>query len=183
MEKIRSFLCVEIKDQTILDKIINLQDNFKFANIKFVERENIHFTLRFFGEITNSTINRIIEIMEKIEGKPFTVSVEKIGVFPKIQYPRVIWIGTNEGTEEMIQLYDQLNPDFIKMGFKKERQFFPHATIGRVRSGKNKALLIEKLKELKDFKMGIMEVQSFQLKKSVLTRKGPIYTILKEVSL
>ncbi|NVM01969.1 MAG: RNA 2',3'-cyclic phosphodiesterase [Candidatus Helarchaeota archaeon] len=183
MEKIRSFMCIEIKDQSILDKIINFQNDLKFANIKFVERENIHFTFKFFGDITKPIIDKIISLMENVEGEPFKVSLEKVGVFPKLQFPRVIWVGASEGAEKMIQLYNQLNPNFVKLGFKKERPYSPHATIGRVRSGKNKAQLIKKITEFKDFKFGIMDIKSFQLKKSVLTRKGPIYTIIKETFL
>lgn len=183
MEKIRSFLCVEIKDQTILDQIINFQNDLKFADIKFVERENIHFTLKFFGDINNSMVNEIIGIMEKVQVKPFNAVIDKSGAFPKIQYPRVIWVGISEGAEEMKQLFNQLEPNFIKLGFKKDREFTPHTTIGRVRSGKNKPQLIKKMMEYKDFNFGNMEVQSFQLKKSVLTNKGPIYTTLKEIFL
>ncbi|MHA1300819.1 MAG: RNA 2',3'-cyclic phosphodiesterase [Candidatus Helarchaeota archaeon] len=183
MEKIRSFMCIEINDETILDNIINFQNTLKFANIKFVERENIHFTLKFFGDITNQTKDKIIEIMEKVDVKPFKVTINKAGAFPKIKFPRVIWVGTSEGSDEMIQLYNQLNPNLIKLGFKKDRPFSPHATIGRVRSAQEKAQLIKKLNEYKDFNFGTMEIKSFQLKKSVLTRTGPIYTILKEVKL
>ncbi len=183
MEKIRAFMCIEIKDQAILDKIINFQNDLKFANIKFVERENIHFTFKFFGDITKPIIDKIIDIMEKVEGESFKVALEKVGVFPKLSFPRVIWVGAGEGADKMIQLYNQLNPNFVKLGFKKERHYSPHATIGRVRSGKNKEQLIKKITESKDFKFGTMDIKSFQLKKSVLTRKGPIYTIIKETFL
>ena len=173
-------MCFEIKDQAILDKIVNLQDVFNFANIKFVERENIHFTLKFFGDITNQMKDEIIKIMEKVEGKPFKVQIENVGVFPKIQFPRVIWVGVTEGAKEMLQIFNQLNPHFVELGFKKDKRFSSHATIGRVRSGRNKAQLINKLREYKDFKIGTLEIKAFQFKMSVLTRKGPIYTILKE---
>ena len=180
MEKIRSFMCFEIKDQAILDKIVNLQETFKYADIKFVERENIHFTLKFFGDITTKMKDKIIQIMEKVAGKPFKIQIEHVGVFPKIQFPRVIWVGVTEGTKEMTEIFQQLNPHFIELGFKKDKRFSSHATIGRVRSGRNKAELINKLREYKDFKIGTMEIKSFQFKKSILTKKGPIYTTLKE---
>ena len=183
MEKIRAFMCIEIKDETILDKIINFQNEIKFANIKFVERENIHFTFKFFGDITKPLIDKLVETMEKVEGEPFKCSVEKVGVFPKLQFPRVIWVGVSEGAEKLIELYNQLNPEFVKLGFKKDRPYSPHATIGRVRTGQNKAQLIKKITENKDFEFGIMDIKSFQLKKSVLTSKGPIYTTIKETFL
>ncbi|MHA1379937.1 MAG: RNA 2',3'-cyclic phosphodiesterase [Candidatus Helarchaeota archaeon] len=183
MEKIRSFMCIEIKNEDILDEIIRFQEDLQFANIKFVERENIHFTLKFLGDITQETINKIIEIMEKIKLKPFKISIDKAGAFPKIQYPRVIWVATTSGTEEMIRLYNNLNPELVKLGFKKDKPYHPHATIGRVRTGKNKAQLIKKLNEYRNFKFGEMQIKSFQLKKSILTRKGPIYTLIKEAFL
>ena len=48
-ESIRSFLAIDI-DADLLDKIKTVEDEFKKidANIKYVNIENMHLTLKFF---------------------------------------------------------------------------------------------------------------------------------------
>ena len=51
MEKIRTFICIEITNKKIIDKIVNVQKEFESlkGKIKSTERENIHITLKFLA--------------------------------------------------------------------------------------------------------------------------------------
>ena len=44
----------------------------------------------------------------------------------------------------------------LKMGFKKERSYIPHLTIGRVKGVQNKELLVNMVKELENVEVGTM---------------------------
>ncbi len=59
-ESIRSFLAIDI-DADLLDKIKTVEDEFKKidANIKYVNIENMHLTLKFFGNIDLNMIDKI----------------------------------------------------------------------------------------------------------------------------
>ncbi|MGZ7210345.1 MAG: 2'-5' RNA ligase family protein, partial [Methanobacterium sp.] len=82
--------------------------------------------------------------------------------------------------EPFSNLQKDLDEDFIKMGFKKERSYTPHLTIGRVKGAKNKAELLSALKDMGDVEIGEMDINRIVIKKSELTPVGPIYTTLKE---
>jgi 2'-5' RNA ligase len=73
-----------------------------------------------------------------------------------------------------------MDEDFQKMGFKKERSYVPHLTMGRVRGAKNKDALLSKIDELKDIEIGKMKIEKLLLKESVLKRDGPVYTTVNE---
>lgn len=181
----RVFLAVEI-DEKLLDKIADVQKSFAEceAPVKYVETENLHCTLKFFGEIDDNKLNDIIEVIEnKIRNhEPFKLSIKKTGVFPNERYIRVLWLGM-EDVEPFSNLQKDLDEDFVKMGFKKERSYVPHLTIGRVKGAKNKTELLSRLKDLGEVEIGEMDISKIVLKKSELTPAGPIYTTITEFAL
>lgn len=181
----RVFLAIEI-DESLLDKISDVQKQFMEceAPVKYVETENLHCTLKFFGEIDDDKLNEIVEVIEnKIKDhEPFKINIKKSGVFPNERYIRVLWIGM-EGAEPFTNIQKDLDEDFVKLGFKRERSYKPHLTIGRVKGAKNKIELLSKLKVFGDVEIGEMDIDKIVLKKSQLTPKGPIYTTLKEFKL
>ncbi|NVM53124.1 MAG: RNA 2',3'-cyclic phosphodiesterase [Candidatus Helarchaeota archaeon] len=179
----RCFLCIEIKKPVIITKILQFQDEFKpiDARIKFVEAENLHFTLKFLGNIEPTIIDEIYSTMKKVPFSAFPINFETVGSFPASR-PRVIWIGISEGRDELSSITTYLNQNLKNLGFKPEkRKFSPHITIGRVKYVNDKKSLMSLLQKWQNQSFGKMNVTSFQLKKSVLTPKGPIYTILKEI--
>ena len=62
-----------------------------------------------------------------------------------------------------------------RLGFKKDKDFVAHITIGRVKFVRDKVELAMALKELANEDFGEFEVDAIELKKSTLTPKGPIY--------
>jgi len=182
LEYIRAFISVDIIEEEILNKVEGIQRDLLAteADLKLVSRSNMHFTLKFLGQIQVNMVEEIFELIKTLDSKSFELEVYGLGCFtPK--YPRVIWIGANKGAEELKKLQAQLDAKLRKLGFKPDREkYVPHATIARVKSGKNKAQLLEVVSKYKDFIFGEMKVNCITLKKSTLTPKGPIYENLKE---
>lgn len=179
----RCFLCIEITDSTIISKIVQFQEELKSvdAKIKFVEMENLHFTLKFLGEVDSPLIEEIYTKMKKAPFSAFSLTLQNVGTFPGSN-PRVIWVGISEGREQLAELSSFLDNNLKDLGFKREkRKFSPHVTIGRVRYIRDRKALNSLLEHWHDKLFGTTSVSSFQLKKSILTAKGPIYSILKEI--
>lgn len=182
---IRSFLAIEIP-QSVLGKIREVQEELGTigADIKWVEPENIHLTLKFFGNIEETSIDLIIKSAEEVmvSFAPFTLKVKDIGGFPNLKNPRVIWVGIVDNEKILSKFHKMLESRFEKIGFRGEdRAFQPHLTLGRVRSARGKAELIKRMEKFKGNDFGEFEVDKVVLFKSDLTKEGPIYTPLKEV--
>lgn len=182
----RAFLAAEI-DEELKDKISKVQERLKEADapVKFVEPYNLHFTFKFFGEIDEEKTEKISSAVEnKVQNYgPFEMFIKGVGVFPNPRYIRVLWLGV-EDSEPFSKLQMDLDEDFVKLGFKKERSYVPHLTMGRVRGAKNKDALISKINELKEVEIGKMKIEKLLLKESVLRRDtGPVYTTVKEFDL
>lgn len=182
----RCFISVDVEEEPVLSNIVSVMSELSTvkADVKFVERENLHFTLKFLGEISPNLIDRIYSAMLNVKHEPFTIRIGGLGAFPKPSSPRVVWLGVLEGGEKMVELYEKLERELVKVGFKREREkFVPHLTIARVKSPRSRGLLAKKILELSGVEVGELKVDSVRLKQSILTPKGPIYKTLREVKL
>lgn len=181
MSKIRAFLAIDLKEE-FKPQIKEIIEDFKTLNtdIKFVEVENLHFTLKFFGDVDENKINQISEIVSNtLEGfDPFNLKIQGCGAFPNLNHIKVIWLGTEENTI-LNSLHYDLDEEFSKIGFKKDFRFSNHLTIGRMKSAKNKNQVKEKLNDYKTVEIGEMSIGRISLKKSTLTPNGPIYEDVK----
>ena len=182
-ESVRSFLAFDIDNEAVLRKITATQNVLvkTGANLKLVKPENIHITMRFFGNITPSMAEKIFEEMKKVQFTPFDVKIQGTGVFPHMRYPRVVWVGITEGADQLRSIFSQLEPRLHKLGFAPDRKgFSPHLTVARVKSGRNKAELVECISENANCEFGVIRAECLRLKRSNLTPKGPVYSTLKE---
>jgi len=183
-ERIRSFIAFDIADEGVLKRISNVQRTLADvgADLKLVEPKNIHATLRFLGEIPQVMVDKVYEEMKKVSFTPFEIELKGIGAFPNLTHLNVIWIGITKGANELAGIFDQLEPKIRQLGFPPDTKgFSPHITIARVKSGRNKAELVQQIMAMKDFELGIIRGDSLKLKRSVLTPQGPIYSTLNEV--
>ena len=178
----RSFVAVDL-DHTLVSNVTDVQSQIRQGTIKFVEPENLHFTLKFLGEITEAKARDVTARLKEICSafKPFPVVLKGVGVFPSLNYMKVIWIGVE--SEEFYTLSKLVDSGMAKLGFRQEKNVVPHLTVGRVKAPGNKAQLMEQVKALQSTEIGEMVVNTVKLKKSELTRKGPIYTDIEEISL
>lgn len=182
-EPIRSFLAFEIDNESVLKQLTKVQKLLAEtgADLKTVEPKNIHMTIRFLGNIAAATVDKIYDEMKKIQFATFDVKVYGLGAFPDVRYPRVVWAGLTEGSDELRGIFTQLEPHLQTLGFAPDpKGFSPHLTIARVRSGRNKAELAKLIMENKNYEFGTLRAACLRLKKSELTPRGPIYSTLKE---
>jgi 2'-5' RNA ligase len=174
---------VDLDDANIKNRISKVQQDLERtgANLKIVQPEIMHLTLRFLGEIPQATIQRVIEAMGDTRFAPFEVEFAGVGVFPNIRRISVVWIGISRGQERLEVIFQQLEPKLRQIGLPPDNKgFSPHLTIARVKSGLNKEPLAKSIENMREVEFGKMEVQAVRLKKSTLTPRGPIYTTLHE---
>ncbi len=183
-ETIRSFIAFDIDNELVVRHLSEVQGILvnTGANLKLVKPQNIHVTMRFLGNISLHMVELIHEEMKQISFAPFEIELRGLGAFPSLRYARVVWAGIQKGADELVNVFNQLEPRLRRLGFKPDRKgFSPHLTIARVRTGRHKAELIRCIEDLADYEFGVIKADYLRLKKSVLTPKGPIYTTLKEV--
>ncbi len=187
---VRCFLAISFS-APVKERLRKLQQELarSQANVRWVRPEGLHLTLKFFGNVPPETIPLIDQQAQKIAQKfpPFVLHLTKLGAFPSMRRPRVIWVGLNGELEKLKELQRQLEGAFAVLGFAPEaRKFVPHVTLGRVKSLKG----IKKLYALMDRyapEVGQgwekIEVNELVLYQSTLKPTGAIYTPLALIPL
>lgn len=174
----RAFVGIPVSEE-IREKVKKLEEEIKIEGVKIVEPENLHWTVKFLGEIGEREVERVKEVIENVEKKDIEIEVKGVGVFPNISRIRVIWLGVGEGREAFTDFIKRVNEKLSGIG--KESEVVPHLTIGRVKFVKDRKKLIDSIEKIKNACLGKMAVRELVLYESKLTPKGPIYTEVKKV--
>jgi 2'-5' RNA ligase len=183
---VRCFVAVEVDEPRVLDALGRVQSGLvgSGGDLKPVERENIHLTLKFLGDVDEGRLGEVESVVSDLRFEPFRMALAETGAFPNLRRPRVIWAGVYEGVDELAWIFSELETGFVGLGFKREgRRFSPHITIARVRSGRNREELVEEVLRHREMDYGGFEVRSVKLKRSVLTPRGPVYSTLAQSGL
>jgi|Deesub1362B_J571_1020462.scaffolds.fasta_scaffold00573_9 2'-5' RNA ligase len=173
----RLFIAIDIASE-IRDKLAQVQKILNRKGIKPVEEENIHFTLKFLGEVDDRRVEPIKETLKEIKTTPFKMHVKGVGFFPSPKNIRVVWAGVEEGNDEFVKIAEDIDYRMKKFGFGREKNFVAHATIARVKkiTAEDRKKIVHELESYLKKDFGWMRVTDFRLKKSVLTPRGPVYS-------
>ncbi len=183
-EMFRSFIAFDINNESVIQRFKEADVNLTKtgADLKIVAPQNIHITMRFLGDIKPAMVDSVHEAMKKVVFTAFDCEIRGLGAFPDLRHPRVVWAGIRKGANELRNVFEQLEPSLIQLGFTPDqRGFSPHLTLTRLRTGRNKAELARWVQDSVDFEFGAVKADCLRLKRSILTPKGPIYSTLKEV--
>lgn len=137
LRRVRTFIAVELSPG-VKHRAGELIKKLKptGADVKWVPPQQMHLTLKFLGEVPRDDIIPLCQIAQEVAAQfqPFDLGFHGTGAFPHTDHPRSLWIGVEEGLEEIRALQNALEQAiYEKLGFAKERrQFTPHLTIGRV---------------------------------------------------
>ncbi|TFG50474.1 MAG: RNA 2',3'-cyclic phosphodiesterase, partial [Candidatus Brocadiia bacterium] len=110
----RVFIAIDIDKQTKkaidrLQKDLQKKVDIRKSDVKWVDPEIMHMTLKFIGETRDESVVDICNIVQAVaaEHKSFELDIEKTGSFGGSS-PRVLWVGTAGGTEELLALAEDL---------------------------------------------------------------------------
>lgn len=156
------------------------------ARLRWISPENLHFTVRFLGEITPAQLAQVrLATREAASSSaPFRLVLHGIGAFPSLQRPQVIWVGVREGSEALAALSSRLDAALARHRFPPEqRPFVAHLTLARVRDRRVWGDLVRALSGFREAAVGTQEVRCLAVMESHLHPGGARYTRVEEVPL
>ena len=199
---IRAFLAVELSED-LRTQIARIQQDLKQrlsreaskdVRISWVQPSSIHLTIKFLGDTDEQLVEPLREALEQVvtTHRPIRIPLERLGVFPRAQQPRVLWVGASEQWEQgdddkrLAALHRAVEDSCQSFGFAPEgRPLSPHLTLARVKEGERqlgqtlaKSGVMDRL-----ISLGSLAVGSVALMKSDLRPTGSAYTKLWELRL
>ncbi len=181
----RCFIAIDISEP-IRKGLAKLQNELRGkadvgkGDVKWVDPEAIHLTLKFLGEIKTEQSVDVCKATEQVAGRhgSFELEVEEVGHFGG-NSARVLWVGAGQHCSPLMQLQEDMEQQLELAGWPREgREFSAHLTLCRVRNVKAGTSLVQTIRPYKDLKLGTMPADSLCVYQSELTPKGPIYTPL-----
>lgn len=158
----------------IIDKLAKVN---RGLPIKWVKSEQLHLTLHFLGYLEQKESLKVQALLNNLSKSyhPCQLKCGQLAAFPNLNRPRVLMIKLQElGGNEIISFQQELGSGLEKLGLEVDhRPWQPHVTLGRIKEyGVKPKLPSVSLPE------EVFEVKSVELMESVLSRQGPMYSVV-----
>jgi 2'-5' RNA ligase len=185
MTPIRTFIAIDLPP-AVISLLAKVQEELKAAGlqVKWVRPKNIHLTLKFIGNISPSSIDKIYGAMtdavDDIAG--INLVAREVGVFPGIKRPRIIWVGLGGQIQLVFAIQRALEDNLEALGIKKEiRPFKGHLTLGRFKQTVHPDTIRRLMQEYANLSSEEFTVSRIVLFRSELKPTGAVYTPLQQV--
>lgn len=188
MPRIRTFIAID-PGENIQARLVSLQENFAkvSGDVKWVERDNLHLTLLFLGEVDAREVPDVCRAVQEALAlhAAFPMTVEHAGCFGPPRRPRTLWVGIGKGAEQVVAIHDAIETNLLELGCyrREDRPFTPHITLGRVRSDRPLDSLAAALTKHQTWSAGETIVREIRVMSSELTSDGPQYTLMSRAKL
>jgi len=186
----RCFIAMDI-DETLKADITDVQARIKQqielspGEVKWVQPEGMHLTLKFLGDIKDTQSVDVCGITQAVceRHAPFTIEVREVGFFGG-RSARVVWVGVGQDSQALLELQADLEAELAQAGWPPEsRRFSGHLTLGRVKQSRAGLALARALTEFKKVDLGSIPVNQVSVYQSQLRPQGPLYTALAKYQL
>ncbi len=182
----RVFLAIPVgRDPGVMRFYEDIHDRLGREKIKWVRPENLHLTLHFFGDLEAAAITRADRLFREYLPLQdiFELSFRGVGVFPGMQRPRVLWLGT-EPSPHLDRLAEVTEEVLVEGDFDlPDKPFSPHLTIGRIKWIGDRRNFSGVIEENRDRTISRLRVEEILFLESILRPKGPEYRVLHRYSL
>ena len=189
MKTIRTFVAIPLGDQ-VKREAIRLIERLRHPDdrIKWVPTDNLHLTLKFLGEVDNTEVPSVCNVVQDAcrDRDPFELHFAGTGGFPDLDRPRVLYVAIEDESRGLTEIVSELETGYADLGFKPEsRDYTPHLTIGRTKGGRGKASeeVIARMRAAQQLEIGRMVVESVHVIASFLDKQGPTYQVMGSVEL
>jgi RNA 2',3'-cyclic 3'-phosphodiesterase len=101
---------------------------------RWVGLEGLHITVRFLGATPDERIDDVARAVEAAARgvPPYEIELRGGGAFPNPARPRVLWVGIEAGSPELVELARRLNVELQPAGWPpEERPLSAHLTLAR----------------------------------------------------
>ncbi|MFB6079074.1 MAG: RNA 2',3'-cyclic phosphodiesterase [Halarchaeum sp.] len=175
----RLFVSVDLP-ASLAESIRELQAEFDDpAGLDFVDPTRAHVTLKFLGEVEESEYDALVAALSRAVGDagvgPFDATFGGLGVFPSLDDIRVVWLGVDDGADELAALHEAVEEACVGLGFDPaEHDFTPHVTLGRMKHAGGTERVRSVVRERHPV-VGTVRVEEVRLTESTRTAEGAVY--------
>jgi 2'-5' RNA ligase len=178
---VRLFVAVTLPDR-LSDPLAAVQADLP-PSLRRTDPADAHLTLKFLGDADPDPAREAVRRAVRSVGvAPFEATLAGLGVFPSLDYVRVVWLGVGAGRAELTRLADAVETETVAAGFnpRDHDAFTPHVTLARMSDARGKERVRELVEETAP-EPGSFRVEAVRLMES--TGGDPRYRTVERVPL
>lgn len=186
-EHLRLFVAIQIPEQIKANMAAaqaELRRTMPERGVTWTKPEQFHLTLKFLGQVAAESVfalNR--QLAGACQGfSPLHLTAERVGAFPDLHCPRVIWVGLHDKAGILTRLQEAIATASREFsGESSADKFTGHATLGRAKrlNRREAQVLSEWLERNAEGSFGVWTATEVQLMQSELSSAGARHTCLE----
>ena len=185
-EKLRLFLALPVPSE-VKAGLSAAQDELRLLlprrTAGWTRTENMHLTLRFLGDVDGQRVEALIasvsSVMDGFGALPLVA--ERLGVFPDLRYPRVVWAWVHDEADRLAELQRRMVTATNEFTCERaEEKFTGHITLARIKQIKRPQadVIASFLQSAINRRFGEWTSEHLELIRSELSPDGSRYTCL-----
>jgi len=183
----RLFIAVNLTSE-IKNAIQHALDRFPIRQPpwRWITTDNLHVTLKFLGDTPEELLPPLVDCLAEVgrNHRRFTLKLDRLGGFPNLRNPRVLFYRVSEGAEPLERLAAEVDRILLdRLDLPSEaKPFRAHLTVARIKQPLPEKVAA-RLGEAPPLPGVSQIVSSLDLMQSELRREGAVYSRLKEIAL
>jgi RNA 2',3'-cyclic 3'-phosphodiesterase len=123
----RLFTAIEIPDD-IREELSALETPIQGAN--WIDEDDLHLTLRFFGDVSDSQSRDITDLLETLNADAFSLTIKGLGTFGAEPHTLYAAVEPSAALNALARAHDRVARGVGVSGLK--HSFTPHVTLARL---------------------------------------------------
>lgn len=186
---LRLFVAISLPEQ-VKDEVEKSQKELRAAFpgnfIRWTKREQFHLTLKFLGNVAETCVAELSNALRAacLNFTALQLRAERIGFFPELRFPRVLWVGVQDSKGVLALLQNAIEEAVMSFTNElSEKKFAGHVTLGRIpRIKKSEADALKTVAlGMSDRFFGEWVADKVELIRSELSSSGSHYTTLTNI--
>lgn len=132
--KLRLFVGIAA-DDAVRAAVSGLQDALRKRGVegRFEPPDKAHLTVAFLGNVERERLDAVRAALSDAAAECWATSLtlDRIGAFPNVRRPRVVWLGPAKQPATLTTIYATVRERLSMLGFSFEKDAVAHVTICR----------------------------------------------------
>ena len=183
----RVFIALSVPE-SVKTELLSYQEKWQGLPCRWTAKENLHITLVFLGNTSDTELQEISKILHEVAGRyaHFSIELSHISYGPSAKDPRMVWVEGKPSTELLNlqgDLSNALRRDSAPTLGTESLRFTPHLTLGRLKELEFRRIELEESPEINEKISLNFSVNSIEIMESKLKKKGAEYSIVESIAL
>ena len=185
-EQLRLFIAVSVPEE-VKANVERAQEEIRHdlnsKNVRWTRSDQFHLTLKFLGSVESSRVGDLVAALSNAckRFSPLQLRAEKVGCFPHLLAPRILWVGISDENDQLLPLQNAIEAATLSFTTEQRHEKFTgHITLARIQAmHRSNAEILRPLVERYSTRvLGAWTAHQLELFRSELSPQGAKHSVI-----